>query len=709
MDAGGVDPVIVHESPPSTSTWTSYVSSQCVNCCKPFPREGPESEVRQCFDYSMKEKQELGSKPEEPSQSLKGELEADEGESEGKRDTPGPDIPINTPEKNSFVCELSVGNNSSPMKISSVLNSIYRLNLEEADEEFTKSLNVCTQCATVLTELYTVHQKFDHLRSIDSYLSKQLQILDSFLQQSHNSQPIKCEVSIEVDEDGNEMYFDDSPGGYCEPVNYSNSERRGTHSISTRSTTSERESRGDSSGPWVRLKRMRFSNSSEGHSQAGLDLSDNNAHHYGRHYGDPYHSDVEPAPTTHHRKRQQQQQQQESETPEPPKPKKRSPPKERKDAPKVGRGCWKRPPKYSPDERLMTAAERNRLVKSYRRKKLRHPNPCWYCESHFETPEECAQHTKAKHQTSGDMLCQKCSRICKTNSSFAQHQKQCDQFKPGETLSPHICPHCSKAFAFRSDLSIHLEVHNEEGKYSCTKCEFRAKSQLLINNHTQRMHSDKHQIFKCDDDQCQSTFKTKQCMRIHYVNMHTEKGNKRYREQLRRVLDRQKVERRKRLAEKSYVCQECNIDFFSNLRLISHRKSCHNTDTPKNFVCDQCGKDFSRGPALRFHLEHSHSDLRPFICEHCGKGFKSSCNLKDHVNHTHSEEGRKEYNQKMRLHNQRRKLVAQALSRQSQLQAGNHLGVPMGSGGGVSLNEQNVQSMFTDPVGAFFGFTDRQF
>ena len=285
----------------------------------------------------------------------------------------------------------------------------------------------------------------------------------------------------------------------------------------------------------------------------------------------------------------------------------------------------------------------------------------------FDDNNECREHATAEHLRPGYLICEDCSRVCKTPSGMDQHKQQCAQYKPGEKLPPLECPICHKCFTWKSYFKHHVKLHGDERPYPCSKCNYRAKSRELIRMHEKRMHDESaknKQPLQCG--QCESFFKNEQGLKIHMYYQHTEEGNRKYRETQRAMLEKQKEKRKANRQNKSYICTECNVDFFTNLRLLCHQKAFHQIQ--KNFVCEQCGKDFSRNHSLQHHIVHVHSDARPFMCEHCGKAFKTNYNLKDHVDHTHSEEGRRKYNEKMRIHHQRRRMVAEALARKQEAQ-----------------------------------------
>ncbi|XP_011497020.1 PREDICTED: zinc finger protein with KRAB and SCAN domains 5-like [Ceratosolen solmsi marchali] len=81
----------------------------------------------------------------------------------------------------------------------------------------------------------------------------------------------------------------------------------------------------------------------------------------------------------------------------------------------------------------------------------------------------------------------------------------------GSTL--YCCPECNLAFAQKSEIDLHLQIHVQERKYQCKECGAMLKRKEHLDQHM-RGHSDERP-FKCPV--CQKAFKRNEHLTRHYV------------------------------------------------------------------------------------------------------------------------------------------------------------------------------------------------
>ena len=129
-----------------------------------------------------------------------------------------------------------------------------------------------------------------------------------------------------------------------------------------------------------------------------------------------------------------------------------------------------------------------------------------------------------------------------------------------------VCSQCGKAFARKTDLTIHLRVHSGKKPIACTQCGKAFARRYDLTQH----------------------------LRIHS-------------------------------GEKPFACSQCGKAFSLKSNLINHLRT-HSGEKP--FACSQCGKAFTQKGHLTDHLR-THSGEKPFRCEKCGKffGYMSSRNV----------------------------------------------------------------------------------
>ena len=181
--------------------------------------------------------------------------------------------------------------------------------------------------------------------------------------------------------------------------------------------------------------------------------------------------------------------------------------------------------------------------------------------------------------------CKQCDYIGKTARNLRIHIRRTH----GEKTLP--CSMCDKTFAMTKDLKQHIRTHTV--RFSCEICGKVLKSKFALQLHRNAIHLGiKNTYMKpylCTS--CGKLCSNKTVYREHQNKEH--------------------------LGIKPYVCDVCNVAFFSKAGLRVHRRI---HSEVRSHMCDVCGKAFKGRQSLRLH-QNIHRQWRPHKCEECNKRF----------------------------------------------------------------------------------------
>ncbi|XP_077300441.1 uncharacterized protein LOC143921151 [Arctopsyche grandis] len=186
--------------------------------------------------------------------------------------------------------------------------------------------------------------------------------------------------------------------------------------------------------------------------------------------------------------------------------------------------------------------------------------------------------------------CKVCLKSFKHSSSIRRHMKS----HTGE--NPYKCNICLKSFAQRSGFVKHANFHSNTKPYECDIC-----SKSFASRYNITIHLDTHtgiKPYKCNV--CPKSFTSKNSLRQH-ISFHA-------------VL-------------KPHKCDVCPASFPFKYMLTGHKKL-HNKEHA--FECDMCLKSFSYRHNLSRHMQ-IHTGTKPFKCNVCLKSFVRKANLLRHT------------------------------------------------------------------------------
>jgi len=158
------------------------------------------------------------------------------------------------------------------------------------------------------------------------------------------------------------------------------------------------------------------------------------------------------------------------------------------------------------------------------------------------------------------------------------------------------CPHCSKNYTTKSNLSIHIRTHTRVDLISCEVCLKKFNCSAALNRHS--VVHNKTSKFKCSI--CYKAFGTAQGALKHEV-VHT--------------------------GEKPFKCNICHKAFNDSSNLSMHIRAVH--DKIRNHTCLMCNYSSTTKAGLLSHLT-SHTNERSFQCDICENTFKCKKHLTAH-------------------------------------------------------------------------------
>ncbi|GAB0094665.1 hypothetical protein DMENIID0001_099870 [Sergentomyia squamirostris] len=204
-----------------------------------------------------------------------------------------------------------------------------------------------------------------------------------------------------------------------------------------------------------------------------------------------------------------------------------------------------------------------------------HMNPeafkCDECGKSFKNKEGLRFHKSNSH-TPAELHKYKCTVCGKTFMSLKRFKKH-KYVHISEEEKSHICPHCSKAFAYESNLSSHIRhMHDKTIYHVCEICAKMFKSKHVFVQHQKTHNEEITPKLPCSI--CGKAFK--------------------YQEQLRRHMKRHNE------AGEVFRCHFCNKESPNSLALYKHIKCVHLKE--KKHKCSLCSAAFKTVAVLREHL-----------------------------------------------------------------------------------------------------------
>ncbi|EDW76997.2 uncharacterized protein Dwil_GK21197 [Drosophila willistoni] len=191
-----------------------------------------------------------------------------------------------------------------------------------------------------------------------------------------------------------------------------------------------------------------------------------------------------------------------------------------------------------------------------------------------------------------------CHKAYRHKGTLVMHQRKCHQLGP--ELASHICEYCGRAFKSLTSLNDHRYTHKDKSEmpFACkeTDCSRRFATKEKLKVHMMRHKGIKN--FACP--YCDMRKTTRNELKIH-INYHT--------------------------LERTWPCRFCSKVCNSSGNLKMHVRTVH--ERARDFPCSYCDKSFAKPDTRKYH-EMTHTGEKNFKCEECGKRFTQPAALRTH-------------------------------------------------------------------------------
>jgi len=174
-------------------------------------------------------------------------------------------------------------------------------------------------------------------------------------------------------------------------------------------------------------------------------------------------------------------------------------------------------------------------------------------------------------------------------------------FTPGNEKS-HPCDMCSKVYAKKGQLNVHISTSHSGLRIPCSQCEYKATSKGALKIHVRGIHEGIRVL--CD--QCDFKAWTEDKLRIHVQSVH---------EGIR------------------HPCQQCDYKATTVTRLKIHTKSVHEN---VQYFCDQCDYKAKTKNEVTRHMRTIHEGVS-YPCDKCCHKANRLSNLKRHMRTSHGD------------------------------------------------------------------------
>ncbi|XP_067000895.2 zinc finger protein 665 isoform X2 [Anabrus simplex] len=231
---------------------------------------------------------------------------------------------------------------------------------------------------------------------------------------------------------------------------------------------------------------------------------------------------------------------------------------------------------------------------------------CCLCGQTFSLIEQCLEHSKAHYQQdSNHYPCSVCGKSFTVERELTEHHKE---HRPQENKmrikgKRLCCNICGRRFNTERTFVNHSCATPETKQFRCTVCKKSYSSEERLAFH-QKFHEGARLNF-CE--KCGKEFDNEGSLYYHTRMVHD--------------------------GERPFSCSICSKKFYSNARLLAHKRV-HTGERP--FECEVCGRRFYDRETLKGHYV-THMSVKPFQCDLCGMCWGRKSMLNQHLRTHHSD------------------------------------------------------------------------
>ena len=175
------------------------------------------------------------------------------------------------------------------------------------------------------------------------------------------------------------------------------------------------------------------------------------------------------------------------------------------------------------------------------------------------------------------------------------------------------CQDCHRYFNCETKLKEHRTACKKAIEFSCSKCNYKGASKILLNLHCKRQHSSNSEkkLYKCSN--CELQFKSNSSLKNHFRNVHTETT---------------------RVAK--LICEFPNCNFKCLYKSDLERHQLKHSDI-RNLQCNVCEFTCKRRNELMRHHRFVHQEAPLSECSFCDYKTKNAQHLRRHIASLHKQ------------------------------------------------------------------------